>query len=129
MQELSTFELEVMHFFWEEGDLTGPDVYQRIADQRDVAYTTVKTIIDRLEGKGALKRHRSYGRTIVYRAAIQRGSTKMRHLRRFIDSVFRGDSRELFTTLLHDDQLSLDDLGYLESLLVQKRHDKDEKER
>ena len=123
MHELTPFEIEVMHFFWESGDLTAPQVHERVGEHRPVAYTTVKTIIDRLEQKGALKRIKSFGRTILYRAAIQRGSTAKRHLRRFMETVFRGNSRELFTTLLHDEQLTMDDLSYLETVLRQKRSD------
>ncbi|MCB1044495.1 MAG: BlaI/MecI/CopY family transcriptional regulator [Acidobacteria bacterium] len=123
MNELSNFEIEVMHLFWEAGELTAPEAHERVASERDVAYTTVKTIIDRLEQKGALKRVRTYGRTIVYAPLIKKEAMAKRHLQRFIDTVFKGRPRDLFATLFNDDQLSLDDLSYLESLLKEKDHD------
>ena len=46
---LSDFELEVMQLFWDTEESTAPQVHQIIQQRRDVKYTTVKTIIDRLE--------------------------------------------------------------------------------
>ena len=52
---LSDFELEVMQLFWKCGEATAPQVHKIIEQKRDVKYSTIKTIIDRLEKKKALE--------------------------------------------------------------------------
>ena len=46
---LSDFEFEVMQLFWEMKEATAPQIHKIIEQRRDVKYSTVKTIIDRLE--------------------------------------------------------------------------------
>ena len=46
---LSEFELEVMAHFWRDGELSAPALFERIGAEKGVAYSTVKTIVDRLE--------------------------------------------------------------------------------
>src|SRR4029077_10981099 len=53
---LSEFELEVMAHFWRDGELSAPALFERIGAEKGVAYSTVKTIVDRLEKKGAIER-------------------------------------------------------------------------
>lgn len=53
--KLSDFELEVMQIMWTDGPMIATEVHQAIAEKRKVAYSTVKTIIDRLEEKERLE--------------------------------------------------------------------------
>ncbi len=69
---LSEFELDVMTHFWSDRELSAPELFQRMGPERGVAYSTVKTIVDRLEQKGAIERISNRGRTIVYTATIKR---------------------------------------------------------
>lgn len=119
--ELSDFELEVMHFFWEHESLSAPAVHQAIEHNRDISYSAVKTIIDRLEKKDALTRERQEGRTIYYRAAIARRATRLPMIQKFINKVFLGKSQNLAVHLLEEEELSLDDIEYLENILKQRK--------
>lgn len=69
---LGELELAVMEYVWSRGgDVTVPDVHGHIARSRDLAYTTVMTIMGRLHEKGLL--HRSEERRpYVYRQAVTR---------------------------------------------------------
>jgi BlaI family penicillinase repressor len=69
---LSEFELDVMAHFWTDGELSAPELFERIGSERGVAHSTVKTIVDRLEEKGAIERVANRGRTIVYAPAVNR---------------------------------------------------------
>lgn len=119
--KLSDFEFEVMQVFWDQGSLTAPEVHKMIAEQRKVAYSTVKTIIDRLEEKQALVRERTYGRTILYGAAVTRESLSKPMVRSFIGKLFGGNVRPLFNHVLKEESLSLEDVDYLQEILDQKR--------
>lgn len=121
--ELSDFELEVMHFFWEHPSLSAPAVHQEIEKKRDISYSAVKTIIDRLEKKNALNRERQEGRTIYYQAAIARRTARVPMIKQFINKVFLGKTQNLAVHLLAEEELSLDDIEYLESILKQRKQD------
>ena len=118
---LSDFELDVMQQFWHAGACSAPKVHQAIADARDVTYSTVKTVIDRLERKGALKRNRQEGRTILYEAVVSPDAVQQTMLERFVAHVFAGDRRPLLSHLLKDEELTAEEYRYLERLLARHR--------
>jgi BlaI family penicillinase repressor len=118
---LSNFELEIMHIFWELGTLTAPDIHKLVQQKREVSYSTVKTIIDRLETKRAVKRVESEGRTICYDAILEKQKTRLPLIKEFIDRVFMGNSKPLAAHLLAESELSESDIEYLEVLLQQRK--------
>lgn len=121
--KLSDFELQVMQVFWQRGELTAPEVHQIITEEHQVAYTTVKTIIDRLEKKTALERARTYGRTIVYKAIVAKDQLSRPMVKDFIQKLFSGNVRPMFNHLIKEESLSIDDVDYLQKVLAEKRKD------
>ncbi len=123
--KLSEFETEVMQLFWKYSKASAPEVHEVISQNREVTYSTVKTIIDRLEKKHALKRKEQQGRTIYYSAAISAKKLRKPMLNNFIQKVFGGDKQQLINHLLNDEPLSEDDISYLQNLIdkQQKHHD------
>ena len=125
--ELSDFELEVMQLFWATGESTSPEIHKTISTNRNasskntVTYSTVKTIIDRLEKKGALKRSQQKGRTIYYQSAVEKNQLRVPMIKDFINRVFLGKSKPLAAHILQQESLSLDDIDYLESLLKARK--------
>ena len=121
---LSEFELDVMAHFWSDRELSAPELFERIGDERGVAYSTVKTIIDRLEEKGAIERVANRGRTIFYTASIKRERVRKPLVRTFLRRLFGNDLRPLFAQLLHDEKLSEDELDYLRRLVAETERKK-----
>jgi len=119
--ELSDFELEVMQLFWGSPESSAPQIHQIIEQSRSVSYSTVKTIIDRLEKKGALNRSKQEGRTIYYSPLVQKNQLRKPMIKDFIKRVFLGESKPLVAHILQEEELSLDDISYLESLLEQRK--------
>jgi len=124
MMRLSEFELDVMAHFWRDGRLSAPELHERIGAERDVAYSTVKTIIDRLEEKGAVKRVASRGRTIYYAPAVPQERVRKPMVRSFVRRLFGNDLKPLFTQLLQDEELSDDEVDYLRTLLERRKKKK-----
>jgi BlaI family transcriptional regulator, penicillinase repressor len=58
LRPLTDAELEIMHEVWESAPVTVREVHGRLRERRDVAYTTVMTLMNILEGKGRLKRRK-----------------------------------------------------------------------
>ena len=120
---LSNFELEVMQLFWEMNEATAPQIHKIIAQRRDVKYSTVKTIIDRLEKKQSIKRCRTQGRTIFYSPINEKKSVRTPLIKDFIKRVFLGKSRPLAVYILEQEDLDLEDIEYLESILKERKKD------
>ncbi len=119
--KLSEFELEVMQFFWQHQRLSAPEAHQLVEPHKDVSYSTVKTIIDRLEKKGALQRDSQQGRTIFYKPAIESHAIHQPLLKSLVKKVFGGKTRSLFAHLITEEKLSKDDIEYLEQLIAEKK--------
>jgi BlaI family penicillinase repressor len=121
---LSEFELDVMTHFWSDRELSAPELFERIGAERGVAYSTVKTIVDRLEQKGAIERIATRGRTIVYAPAIKRERVRKPLVKTFLRRFFGNDLRPLFAQLLQDEKLSAEELEYVRKLVVEAERSK-----
>lgn len=121
--KLSDFELAVMHVIWRTAPLSAPEIHREITKDRNVSYSTVKTIIDRLEEKGALSRTGKEGRTILYSPTVNQESLSQPMVTSFIRKLFGGNVRPLFNHALSEENVTLDDIAYLESILAEKKKD------
>lgn len=122
--KLSEFELDVMQRFWDEGACSAPTMHKWIAEDKKVVYTTVKTIIDRLEEKGAIVRDRIEGRSIIYSAAIKKEEISKKLLPDFVRRFFHGNSSHLIAHLIKDEKLNDEDIAYLEAFIANRKNDK-----
>jgi BlaI family penicillinase repressor len=119
--KLSDLELEVMRLIWRDRKVIVPDLQAELAKERDISYATVKTIVNRLEEKGAIERIRTYGRTILYGPLIKESTLARPIVRDVMRRLFGGEARPMISHLLKAEELSLEDLEYLESQLSETR--------
>lgn len=112
-----------MQLFWETNETTAPQIHKIIAQRRDVKYSTVKTIIDRLENKQSIRRSRTQGRTIYYSSIKEKQTVRIPLIKDFINRVFLGKSRPLAAHILEQEDLNLEDIEYLESVLKERKKD------
>ena len=120
-KKLSDLELEVMRLIWRDKEAIVPDLHAELAKDRDISYATVKTIVNRLEDKGAIERIRTYGRTILYGPLIRESTLAKPMVRDILRRVFGGEVRPMISHLLKAEDLTLEDLEYLESQISEKR--------
>ncbi len=66
---LGTLEEEIMQIIWKEPSASVRLVFEKIKKKREIAYTTVMTIMSRLHGKGVLKREQKEGGAYIYSPA------------------------------------------------------------
>src|SRR6185437_9014463 len=102
---LTPLELAIMKVVWELEAATVRDVYERLRTRRDVAYTTVLTMMKILEQKGYVTKARA-DRAFVYRPARPRQQVLGGMVREFIDRVFDGASRPMLLHLVKHTKLS-----------------------
>lgn len=121
---LSEFELEVMQALWRLGETTAPELHAAINRKRDISYSAVKTIVDRLEAKGAVRRVSRVGRTIVYASVIDEEEARADLLQDYTDRLFPGDDRiPLFNALIRERKLTHEEIAFLRDLLKQTSAD------
>jgi BlaI family transcriptional regulator, penicillinase repressor len=116
---LSNFELDVMARFWEGDQLSAPALFRELGEARGVTYSTIKTIVDRLEAKGAIKRVANNGKTILYSSAIKRERIRKPLVSSFLRRVFGDDLRPLFAHLFSEEKLSDEEVAYLKRLVAE----------
>ena len=116
--KLSEFELDVMNVFWQDRKASAPEVHEKIKLDKEVSYSTVKTIIDRLEQKVAVTRADQQGRTIYYAPAIEREALSPPLLKGFLKRMFAGDPNKMVAQLLANEQLNNSEIEQLENMLA-----------
>ena len=109
---LTKFETEVMSVLWRLGEGTVREVQHAIERDERPAYTTVQTIVQRLEQKGAVRRTRKAGNALFFAPAITRKSVYRRLVDELLDLI--GGSQPLVAHLVESGKLSLDDLKAIE---------------
>lgn len=121
---LSDFELDLMAHFWRDGQLSAPELFERLGPERGVSYSTVKTIVDRLEEKGAIKRVATKGRVIFYAPAVKQEKVRKPLVKSFLRRLFGDDLRPLFAQLLREERLSDEELEYVRKLVEERRKER-----
>ena len=105
---LTPNELAIMKVVWRLEKATVRDVYEVLRTRRDIAYTTVMTMMKILEEKGYLKKTR-IDRAYQYRPSQPRHQVISAIVRDFLDRVFDGAAAPLLVQLAKDGRLSKDD--------------------
>lgn len=110
---LTKFELEIMELLWQLEEASVREVMETLSEKKRPAYTTVQTILQRLEQKGAVRRTRKIGNALMFEPVLTRTSV----YRRVIDellALFGGSAQPIVAHLLESGQLTLEDLKALE---------------
>lgn len=102
---LGETEMEVLHHVWKLEEATVKEVRKRILEKREVAYTTIMTVMKNLADKGYLK-YRKEGVTYVYSPAQEPESVRSNLIGDLINKVFKGSPKELVQTLVKNENLS-----------------------
>jgi BlaI family transcriptional regulator, penicillinase repressor len=122
--KLTRFELEVMSALWELGAASSVrEIQEKLPEKRRPAYTTVQTIVYRLEEKGAVRRVKKIGNAHIFEAAITRNSAHRRLINELLD-LFGGSARPLMAHLVETGKLSLEDVREVESDLLKQQEEK-----
>jgi BlaI family transcriptional regulator, penicillinase repressor len=112
---LTPQELAIMKVVWRLDKATVRDVYEALRERREIAYTTVMTMMKILEDKGYLKKTR-IDRAYEYRPTKPRHQVIGAMVRDFLDRVFDGAAAPLLVHLAKDKRLSKDDRALIRKL-------------
>jgi len=115
---LTETELELMTILWKLEQGTVADVIDQLPKERDLAYTSVSTILRILEQKNILKTLKE-GRGHVYIPQIKKSEYEAKTVKHVVDRVFEGTPMALVRQLLDSGRLDENDLKELKHLIDQ----------
>lgn len=119
--QLTALELEIMKVLWENGPASVQSVQERLPQDRELAYTTVQTMLNVLHRKGRVKRTLT-NRAYLYQPALSRESAVRQMLTDVIDRMFGGSAENLVMSLVETRQITPEKLAEVQALLEQENH-------
>lgn len=114
--KLTKLELHIMEALWRRGASSVREIQEAFPEKDRPAYTTVQTVVYRLETKNAIRRVKKVGNAHIFEALISRGAAQ----RRLIDellSLFGGRSQPIVAHLIESGKLTLEDVREAEKML------------
>jgi len=123
LPKLSKLEHQIMDALWNRGASSVREILEAFPDKGRPAYTTVQTMVYRLEEKGAIRRVKKIGNAHIFEAAISRSAEQ----RRLIDELlafFGGSSQPVVAHLIESGNLTLEDVKEAEQLLIKLKSGK-----
>ncbi len=116
---LAELQLAIMQVLWERREATVGEVRDDLESWRPLAYTTVGTMLTKMEEKSFVK-HRSDGRTNVYRPAIRRDQVSRSMVLDLSKRLFAGDITQMVSHLLDGQQVTREELAALKKMIRDK---------
>ena len=127
--EMTPAELRVMKALWELGSASVAQVRAELQQRgNDLAYTTVMTLLGRLEKKAAVLVDKTR-EPFVYKPAHRRESVLRERLREFVRDVFDGQADSLVLRLVEDESLTRAELREIERKIAESEKTTPKKER
>lgn len=118
--KLSGRQLAIMRVLWDRGEATVAEVQASLDIEKPLAYSTVATVISRMEQKG-LVAHRVEGRMHHYRATVSEDQFGDSMIGEIVERVFGGSPAELVSHLLTTEQIDAEELDRIKQLV--RRHE------
>src|SRR5579863_3898982 len=114
--KITRFELELLDQLWKLGTASVREVQESLPEAGRPAYTTVQTIMYRLEEKKAVERIKKIGNAHVFKALVTRKAVYRRLIDDLLD-LFGGSPEPVMAHLLESGKLSLADIRAAEKAL------------
>ena len=114
--KLTKLELQILEALWQKGACSVREIQETFPEPGRPAYTTVQTVVYRLERKQALRCVKRISNANIFEAVLSRNDAQ----RRFVDEllgVFGGRARLLMAHLVESGRLTLDDVKEAEKAL------------
>jgi predicted transcriptional regulator len=114
--KLTKLEMQIMEALWTCGPSAVREVQERFPEASRPAYTTVQTVLYRLEVKKAVRRVKKIGNAHIFEATVTRSSAQRRLIDDFL-GLFGGQAQPVMAHLIQTGKLTLDDVHEAERLI------------
>jgi BlaI family transcriptional regulator, penicillinase repressor len=122
--KLTKLELQIMEALWSQGKASIREIQETFQEKGRPAYTTIQTIVYRLETKRAVRRIKKVGNFHIFEAAISR---KAAHGKLVDDllALFGGSSQPVMARLIETGRITMDDVKEAQKIL--RKHERKDK--
>jgi predicted transcriptional regulator len=117
---LGDLQLRIMKALWERHEASVALVLEALGPAAGLAYTTVATMLRKMEARG-LVRHRSEGRRFIYRAAVPPEVVTRSMADDVLERLFEGSLADLLHHLLSTREVSREELRALERMIAERK--------
>lgn len=116
----SEVELEILQILWEHQPTTVRFVYEKIAESREVSYTTILTFLQRMAKKDMVKRSKK-GKTHYYTAVPKEKEVQQTLFSRLLDTAFKGSTMKMVMHALGQGKASPEEIETIQQWLESKK--------
>jgi predicted transcriptional regulator len=120
--KLSKLELQIMETLWTRGEASIREMQEAFPEKKRPGYTTVQTMVYRLEAKGVVRRVRKVGNFHMFAATVSRDAAQRRLVEDLL-AMFGGQSRPVVAHLIEAGKLTLEDVEFAERTLKEARRE------
>jgi len=120
---LSKAETRILEQCWKLGTCSVREILDSLPEDERVAYTTVQTLVYRLEQKGALRKVKKIGNAQLFEPAIDQKEYRSGLVHDLLD-LFGGSPRVLVSNLLETGTITLKDLKALQNAMPRSKHNR-----
>ena len=116
LARLGRVELQIMEVLWTRGRASIREIQESFPEKKRPAYTTIQTMIYRLEGKKAVRRVKKVGNFHIFEAAVSRENAQRMLIDGFL-ALFGGRAQPVMAHLIESGRLTLEDVKEAEKTL------------
>jgi BlaI family penicillinase repressor len=120
VQRIGDLQLAILRVLWGRGEATVAEIHAALGSDSRLAYTTVATMLRKMEARG-LATHRSIERRFIYRAAVSEEMVTRGLVDGILDRLFDGSLSGMVSHLLSTRRVSREELRRLEELIARKK--------
>jgi len=120
LHRLGDLQLKIMTFLWERDEATVAEVHAALAGERDLAYTTIATMLRKMEARGLVS-HSVEGRSFVYRSVVATDAVSHGMADHLVDRLFEGSLADAVNHLLSTRDVSREELAQLQRLIAARK--------
>jgi len=111
-QTLGDLQHAIMSVLWDRGEATSSEVHEALRAERGLAYTTIATMLRKMEDKGIVA-HRAEGRQFVYRPTVSEDQVRRSMVGELVERLFGGDPKALVAHLVSENEIDAGELSEL----------------
>ena len=115
---LTDLQLAIMRILWDRAEATVLEVQTQLRPERDLAQTTIATLLSRLEKRGVVE-HRLDGRQFVYRPLVTEQEVRRSMVSELTTLLFDGSSAALMSHLLRSREIEAGDLDRVKRMIAE----------
>lgn len=120
--QLADLQLAIMQILWAKGEASVSDVHAALFEERKLAYTTIGTMLAKMEEKNYVT-HRTAQRQNIYKAVIKQEKVNQSMVNDLVKRLFHGDITEMVSQLLGNSRVSPEVIASLKKMIRQREQE------